>query len=281
MYNKHYIRVVIFDSQMNEIVFQFGPVVIHAFTAWLMAGVAVGMMLIGGLAAQRGERLAPWLDVILGAVIGGVIGARAVHVWLNWSYFAAHTDQIANLGNGGLDWHGAVVVGLAGAISVALIRRVSVTTLTDVLALALPIGAIAAWQGCGAATCGYGLEVRTLADFPSWLVVESPDIYGTLAPRLNLPPIGTALAVLVLVIVISLTALRLLRGSRLWLAIALFSLGMGILDFFRAEYVPTWFDHRADQILDFALALVAILIFGITMVARRRTEIVRNVMSPA
>jgi len=115
---------------MNEIVFQFGPVAIHAFTAWLMAGVAVGMVMIGGLAAQRGERFAPWLDVILGAVIGGVIGARAVHVWLNWAYFSAHTDQIASLGNGGLDWHGAVVLGLAAAIIVASIRRVSINALT-------------------------------------------------------------------------------------------------------------------------------------------------------
>src|SRR5437016_4711051 len=210
---------------MNEIVFQFGPLTIHAFTAWLMAGVAAGMVMIGGLAAQRGERLAPWLDVILGAVVGGVIGARAVHVWLNWAYFSAHTDQITNLGNGGLDWHGAVALGLAAAIIVAIVRHISIAALTDVLALALPIGAIAAWQGCGAATCGYGLEVRTLADFPSWLVIESPDIYGTVAPRLNLPPVGTALAVIVLVIVVVLAVVGRLRGSRLWLAIALFSLG--------------------------------------------------------
>src|SRR5258707_11313536 len=126
-------------SQMNEIVFQVGPIAIRAFTAWLMAGVAIGMVMIGGLAAQRGERFAPWLDVILGAVVSGVIGARAVHVWLNWAYFSAHTDQIANLGNGGLDWHGAVVIGLTAAIIVALIRRVSVIALTDVLALVLPI----------------------------------------------------------------------------------------------------------------------------------------------
>src|SRR5258708_21435558 len=133
-----------------------------------------------------------------------------------------------NVGNGGLGWQGAVALGLAAAIIVAIVRHISIAALTDVLALALPIGAIAAWQGCGAATCGYGLEVRTLADFPSWLVVESPDIYGTVAPRLNLPPIGIALAVFVLVIVIALTALHWLRGSRLWLAIALFSLGMGL-----------------------------------------------------
>src|SRR5260370_40395221 len=103
---------------MNEIVFQFGPVAIHAFTAWLMAGVAVGMVMIGGLAAQRGERFAPWLDVILGAVVGGAIGARAAHVWLNWAYFSAHTDQIANLGNGGRGWRGAVVICFAAASSV-------------------------------------------------------------------------------------------------------------------------------------------------------------------
>lgn len=263
---------------MNEIVVQIGPIAIHAFTAWLMAGVAVGVVLIVARAAQRGERIAPWLDVIVGAVVGGVIGARAVHVWLNWAYFSAHTDQIIDLANGGLDWHGAVVIGLAAAIGVAFIRRVPIATLTDLLALALPVGAIAAWQGCGTATCGYGLEVPTLADYPSWLVTESADIYGTVAPRLNLPPIGTALAVVVLIFVIALTALGWLRGLRLWLAIALFSLGSGILDFFRAEYVPMWFDHRADQILDFALALVAILIFGIVAIVQHRTRLTPTII---
>ena len=44
-------------------------------------------------------------------------------------------------------------------------------------------------HGAGA-NCAYGVEVLTLADYPAWLVTESPDVYGTIAPRLNLPMLG-------------------------------------------------------------------------------------------
>jgi uncharacterized membrane protein len=125
---------------------------------------------------------------------------------------------------------------------------------------------------CGAANCGYGLEVRTLADFPGWLVTESPDVYGVIAPRLNLPPLGILLAVLLLLIVLILTALGWLPGQRFWFALTLYSLGMALLDFFRAEYVPIWFDHRADQILDLAVALLSILMFAIVGFVRLSTR---------
>ncbi|MEP7285177.1 MAG: prolipoprotein diacylglyceryl transferase family protein [Chloroflexota bacterium] len=255
---------------MNPVVFKFASIELHAFTAWIMLGVAIGGAVLVISAARSRQRISPLLDVILAGVIGGIIGARAVHVWLNWGYFAAHTDQITDLANGGLDWHGAIVVGLAAALVVARLRGVSILLLVDGLALALPFGAMASWQACAAATCGYGVEVRTLADFPSWLVIESPDIYGTVAPRLNLPPIGIVLAVVILLLVVLLTVFNSLSGSRLWLVLALFAEAMAIIAFFRAEYVPLWFGHRADQILDFVVAFVSIVIFGVAAVLHRR-----------
>ncbi len=244
---------------MNPVVYTLGSIQLHAFTAWIMAGVAVGITILLAAARAHHQKLLPWLDVAVGAVVGGLIGARTVHVWLNWSYFSGHTDQIPAISSGGLDWHGAVICGLLIAFVVAGLRRVPLVPLMDTFALVLPIGAIAVWLACGAANTGYGLEVRTLADFPSWLVTESPDVYGVIAPRLNLPPIGIFLAVLVLIFVAVLTVFHRLRVLRLWLALGLYGLGMFVIDFFRAEYVPIWFDHRADQILDVAIALLSIL----------------------
>ncbi len=256
---------------MNPVIYKLGSIEIHAFTAWIAAGVIIGIGVTLGIAirqpAQR-PRLMRWLDAALGAVIGGLIGARAFHVWLNWAYFSVHTDQIAAVTSGGLDWHGAVVGGLLGAILVALIRRVPLTALLDALALALPIGAIAVWMACAAANAAYGIEVRTLADFPSWLVTESPDVYGGVAPRLNLLPAGIILAVVVLGLALILTIIHWLVGLRLWLALALYALGMAVIDFFRADYVPTWFGRRADQMLDLGLAAAAILIFAIIALYR-------------
>jgi len=257
---------------MNPVALTIGPLAIRAFTAWIAAGVLVTLVIVLIDAAWREEELLPRFDVLLGMVIGGIIGARAGHVWLNWAYFSAHTDQIRDIAGGGLDWHGAVVGALLVGVIVAAVRHVPLRHMLDALAVALPFGAAAGWLACGSAACGYGLEVRTLADFPGWLVIESPDVYGTVAPRLNLVPIGILLAVLVLLAVILITPLRRFYGVRLWLALALYALGMGVISFFRAEYVPFWFDHRADQILDYSVALFAILGYAVTIYARRWTD---------
>ncbi len=266
---------------MNPVLYKLGPLEIRAFTAWIGAGVVIGIGIVLGVALHRQQRLMPWFDAAANAVVGGMIGARAFHVWLNWSYFSAHTDQIIAFQNGGLDWHGAMIGGLVGAILVALASRISPSPLMDAFALALPVGAIAVWLACAAANSAYGLEVSTLADYPAWLVIESPDVYGIVAPRLNLPPMGIALAVIVLIVVAAATYYRLLAGLRLWLALALYSFGMAIIDFFRAEYVPTWFGRRADQVLDLVLSLGAILIFGVVAVVQRRRTAVALTRSRA
>ena len=256
---------------MNPLVLQIGPWELHTFTAWILAGAVVGIAIVLGTAAWRHEPITPWLDVILGSIVGGVIGARIVHVWLNWAYFSAHTDQIADYSTGGLDWHGALALGLFGALAVAAMRRIPMRPLVDAFALALPIMTISVWLASSVSASVYGVEVRTLADFPSWLVTESPDIYGSIAPRINLLPIGIALALVVLVLILALTALNKLSGLRFWLGLALYSLGLAVLDFFRAEYVPLWAGRRADQWLDATFALVAILIFGLLAFRQRKT----------
>src|SRR5262249_2119497 len=157
---------------------------------------------------------------------------------------------IADLSSGGLDWHGALAGGLLFASLVAVMRRLNFKSMLDIFALIMPIGAIIIWLACASAGSAYGTEVSTLADFPSWLVIESPDVYGTIAPRLNLLPMGIALADLVLLIVGLLILFRRLSGLRLWLGLVIYGFGMALIDFFRADFVPTWIGHRADQVLD-------------------------------
>lgn len=256
---------------MNPIVINLGPLQVRAFTFWIALAAAITGVLALGTAAQRRERLMPWLDTLVGAVVGGVIGARAGHVLLNWGYFAAHQDEILSISGGGLNWHGALLGGLVGAALVARVRRVSLPALMDAFALALPVCAVAIWQGCAAAACGYGLEVRTLADYPSWLVTESPDVFGTIAPRLALPTLGTLLALVVLLLVIALYLLRWLRGLRLWVALMVYGLCMALLSPFRGEYVPLWWGRRADQILDLSVALLAALIFASVALFGKKT----------
>lgn len=243
---------------MNPILLQFGGLEIRAFTFWL----AFGGLLSAALVLWRGRaaRMAH-LDVITAAALCGVIGARAEHVALNWAYFSANTAELFAVSSGGVNWHGGVIGILFGAVAVARWRRLHLPTLLDSLALCLPIGALVAWQACASASCGYGVEVRTLAEYPLWLATEAPDIYGVLAPRLNLPLIGMLLALLLGALAVLLIGYGKLHGRRLWLLLALYSLAMAFLSGLRAEYVPIWFGVRADQALDLWIGLWAAALF--------------------
>jgi phosphatidylglycerol:prolipoprotein diacylglycerol transferase len=253
---------------INPVVFTLGGVQIHAFTAAIVLVVALGVGWLLGTAHRLHQPLIRWLDAATGAVVGGVIGARALHVILESTYFGAHPDQILVLSAGGFDWHGAIFGGLIGCVFVAKIRNVPFTELADALALIVPLGAIGVWSGCSAAACAYGVEVPTLADYPSWLVVESPDVYGSVAPRLNLPQIGMFIGIAVFLLILALSVTRRARGLRLWIALSAVSLATAPLEFFRGDYVVTWFDHRADQVLDLAVLLLATLAAAATLVMR-------------
>lgn len=258
---------------MNPILFEIGPLTLRTYSAWLIAGIAAGLALIAASAWRHDRRaVGAWLDVALAGLIAGVIGARALHVALEWDYFAGHTDEIARLALGGMAWHGGVVAGALGVWGAARIRRVPLRAWTDALALAWPPGMAGAWLGCRAAGCGYGYEVATLADWPGWLVEELPDVFGLYAPRLDVAAFGALWAVALFALALTLTGLGWLRGLRLWVILALGSLGLALLAFFRMDPAPQLMDRRADQVYDLVVLGISTAIGGALWLGDRRAQ---------
>ncbi len=236
---------------MNPVVFSFFGLSIRAFPAAILVPTMIGAGVLA-FAGRRRKQATRWLDVGLGALLGGIIGARIIHVLMEWPYFSANPDQMFSLAGGGLAWQGGIVGGTLGSWFVARLRKVDFAAFTDRFVLIFPLLAVGAWAGCAVSACAYGVEVRTLADYPSWLVTEAPDIYGQIAPRLDLPFIGAGFSILLLAGV-----LIPVRTYRFWIVLALFSIGMFAIGFFRADYVPIWLGRRADQILDLGVLLFA------------------------
>lgn len=248
---------------MNPIVYEFGPLTLHAFAAWLLGGVLAGGVLIAWRAYAYRERLADvprWLDPAIAGLAAGIFGARALHVLVEWDYYAGRTHLITELSSGGLMWQGALLAGLPAALGVARLRGVPLQAWTDALALAVPLTAMAGWLACRDTACAYGYEVRTLAEWPALAVEELPDIYGQVAPRLDIQLAGMALTGLWFLLVLALTLAGWLRGLRVWLVLALIGLLWAILGFFRADPSQMLWDRRVDQVLDLGIFLAASVI---------------------
>ncbi len=217
-----------------------------ALTLGIVVSIIVGI-------ARSGARLSHLIDASLAAFAGSIIGARVIHVLLNWAYFADHIDEALHPNAGGLDWHGALIGGMIGLALVAYWRRLVLRDLLDALAPVLPLLAFLGWVGCAAAVCGYGAEVDTLAHYPAVAAAESRDVYGIVAPRYNTQGFGMVLAVALFALSLALTRFDRLKYRCFWILLALFSVGMFGVGFYRGDSVPIVFNLRADQILDLAL----------------------------
>ncbi|HML24607.1 MAG TPA: prolipoprotein diacylglyceryl transferase, partial [Aggregatilinea sp.] len=71
---------------MNPVALDLGPLTISTYTAWLGAGILLALGVLAWRALREGPgAVTRWLDVALAALVAGLIGARLLHVWLNWT----------------------------------------------------------------------------------------------------------------------------------------------------------------------------------------------------
>jgi prolipoprotein diacylglyceryltransferase len=241
-----------------------GPLTIQTYTLLIGIGIVTGV----GIAV-----LAGWLrgaapvgrvvDVALVAMAGGLLLGRALHVALHWVYFRDNTGEILRFTAGGLSWHGALIGALLGLWLAVRVRRLDLPRLLDDLAPSLPLLALMAWWGCGAARCGYGAEVDNLAHYPALLVWEVQDIFNMRAPRFATQPLGMMFSGALLALTLLITVRGWLRGRRFWLTLALLAAGMFALGFLRGDYAEIVVGLRADQWLDLLL-----LVTGLGMMLR-------------
>jgi phosphatidylglycerol:prolipoprotein diacylglycerol transferase len=182
-----------------------------------------------------------------------------LHVVLHWAHFSTRPEEILRFHSGGLDWHGAVIGALIGLSVVTRWRGLSLPRLLDAFTLGLPLLALTGWLGCWAAGCGYGTEVETLAYYPGWMVSIAPDVYGIPAPRYNTQFFGTLAALVLLLLAAGLIWQGWLAGRRFWLILALLSLSVFAIGFFRADYALVIAGLRADQWLDLSMLGFAVV----------------------
>jgi phosphatidylglycerol:prolipoprotein diacylglycerol transferase len=240
-----------------------GPWTFPTFNLFL--GLAV--LVSAGVGLRRSTRPGMLANMYLVALVGAVVGARLFHVLLNWDYFADALNEATMISLGGLDWHGAVLGGIAGLyVATAIQNRwlafkgLSATNpykyvdLLDALTPALPLLGLAGWWGCLAASCGYGAEVDNLSHYPTFAAAETADVFGIVVPRYNTQLFGLILSAVVLLVVALLFWRGWLRYRRFWLTLALLSLGMFVIGFFRGDHILFFADLRADQFLDVLFA---------------------------
>jgi phosphatidylglycerol:prolipoprotein diacylglycerol transferase len=133
---------------MFPTLFQIGPFKVHSFGLMMALSFLVSTILAGRLFKARGLDPDQANEAGLGAMIGGVLGAKIYYLIDHFSEVLADPrGMLASFGSG-LTWYGGLIGGTLGALWVARLRRIPLLLLCDIAAPILPIGYAIGRMGC-------------------------------------------------------------------------------------------------------------------------------------
>lgn len=122
--------------------FSVGPVRIYYYSLCLLAAVWLGYWLALREAKRQDIAATKIVDIIVLAMVSGVVGARVSYVVQNEAYFSHHIGDIFRLTSGGLSIHGALIGGLIALWLYGRRWKIPLLKLTDTLVIPLLAGQI-------------------------------------------------------------------------------------------------------------------------------------------
>jgi prolipoprotein diacylglyceryl transferase len=155
--------------------FELGPVRVHFYALFILAGIALAIWIGSRRFRQRGGEPGMILDITLWAVPFGIVGGRIFHVITHWDYYfhpGADISKVFAIWEGGLAIFGALVLGSLGAYIGARTAGIKFLAFADAIApgvlVAQAIGRIGNYFNNELfglpTTLPWGLEISTSND---------------------------------------------------------------------------------------------------------------------
>lgn len=214
-----------------------------------------------GIASDEVYYLLPWV------LIGGMVGARLLHVIDYWSEYMRNPLQILSFQQGGLAIWGALLGGGIALIVYARVRHLPMGRLTDALVPALLTAQIIGRIGCiiNGDSPGAVTQLPWAFIYMNPNAMISSDLYGV--PTHPYPVYEMLWNGLVLLFLLGIRR-RLNRDGALFLSyLALYSVGRFMLSYIRLEEVLFWGLRQAQVIA--IVTLVASIAAFIYLYTRR------------
>lgn len=240
---------------IDPVIVHLGPLALSWYGVIVAIAIVVGVWLASREARRKGLSVAAVDSVVWWVVIGGFVGARALHVIDRWDFYAEQPMAIVAVWNGGLAILGAVLGGTVAGALVAWRRGLPVRRLSDAAAPGVVLG-----QAIGRFACLFTGDALGRATTGFGVTYLNP---GAMAPQLGVPyePVflyEMAWDLGVFAVLWWVLRPRLRRDGQLFAAyLALYALGKFALTFLRTETI--WFAGLQEaQFLAIAAAALAL-----------------------
>jgi len=130
----------------GAIAFQVGPLSIRWYGVIMAAAVLLGATLAYREASRRGQAAEHLLNLVVAAVLVGVVGARLYYVLFNWDYYSVRPAKILALWEGGLAIHGGFISGTFAVAAFWRSVRLAMPVVLDILTPGVALGqAVGRW----------------------------------------------------------------------------------------------------------------------------------------
>lgn len=256
------------EINLDPTLVSFGPFVITWHGVFTALGVLAGIWLAARLGTEQGFSEDDILSVATWSVIGGIIGARLMHVIDQWNYYVQDPLAIVRINEGGLAIYGTVIFGpIAGALYCKW-RKFNISRLLDIgappLVLGMAIGRIGDiinGEHHGAPAFGFPLSVS----------YTHPNTLGEIGEPVHLA-VGYEM-LLDLAIFALLMRYRWkfpFEGMMFWTFAALYSFGRFFITFYREDTIFA-FGLTQAQLMAFLVGAAAVWVM-IYRAARQRRQ---------
>lgn len=244
-----------------------GGVPIYAFSLILGLGATLGLLWVVWRAP--GKQALRYLDAGLLALLGGLLGGRAVFVAGTWSYYQHHPAEVFAVHRGGFSWGGALAGGLLALAVVAALKHISLGQLADAMLPLLATLTVASWLGCWLGGCAYGPQTNRWFGFPV------TNEWGQATLRVPTQLLGAVLTLALFWSLDWIRAILIARGKPArpgvfaLLGLLLLSLEMFALSYLRVDSSRMWNGFRLEAWAALGFAILAVLLLVISLLLSR------------
>jgi phosphatidylglycerol:prolipoprotein diacylglycerol transferase len=215
-----------------------GPVTLHSYGLMLAIAFLVGLRVASHYGKKSGLDPARIIDVVIYIFISALIGAKLLHILVDFDYYKQDWSRLLNIYQVGGVYYGGFLMAVLVTIWYVRRHQMSFWGTADALSMGLSIGQMFGRIGCFLAGCCWGKECPT--GFPFAITFTNPDAAKQVGTPLHVPlhpaQLYEAAGMLVIFLILRFTYFRRrFEGQQFFLYLLLYSVLRFTVEFFRGD----------------------------------------------
>jgi len=220
---------------VHPLVFRIGKLALYSYSLMVVAAFAASALYVYYEAGRLREDKERAVDLGIYVFISAFVGARLLHILVEWRIYLHDPVRIFKIWEGGLVYYGGFILAILVIIIYVRKHHLDLKKWADLWAPVAMIALVFGRIGCFLNGCCYG----TIA--PSWLPWKVVYPAGTLPPGMDRLPLHpapiyeAAAAGIILAFLIRRSRRKKFEGEIAWLMIFLYAAARFFLEFVRAD----------------------------------------------